>query len=328
MAESTTGLPLSGVPFFGTGVTNGIPVNRSNAGYKTIGGIVDPNDSNNDDLIPYFGSVVSRDPTAAPGLFALGKPAGYVESGVLVFDASVAQNDPAKSNYVLTGLPTTVLYEGTVQLDDWTTTQSGAIQPIPGAVVIYRALGTGTGSAPRGAIEFLPAGTLESAIPTGWAAFPGYVVEVTEYGQAKIECNFNTGEASVPVSPQLFTATLTAAAAATPVPVIPAASVGAGKKIYVTDVILTVNGATAWTDVTATVVNLQDTADTPVVLSTYAKAGLTGNATLGTLGSNITPGTPLRTGVGLTTAKGLDIAADANFAAGSNIIVTVVAFIQ
>lgn len=328
MAESTTGLPLSGVPFFGTGVTNGIPVNRSNAGYKTIGGIVDPNDDANDDLVPYFGSVVSRDPTAAPGLFAIGKPAGYIASGILVFDASVAQNDPAKANYVLTGLPTTVLYEGTVQLTEWTSTQSGAIDPIPGAVVIYRALGTGSGAAPRGAIEFLPAGTLASAVPTGWEALPGYVVEVTEYGQVKIEVNFSTGVAGVPVSPQIFTATLTAAAAATPVHVIPDASVGAGKKVYVTQVILTVNGATAWTDVSATVVNLQDTAVSPVLLSTYAKAGLTANATLGLLGSNITPAAALRTGAGLTTAKGLDIAADANFAAGSNIVVTVVAFIQ
>lgn len=325
--ESTSGLPLTGVPFFGSGVTNGIPVNRSNAGYKTIGGIVDPNDSNNDDLTPNYGYVVSRLPSAEPGLFALGDPSGYVPSGVLVFDASVAQNDPAKSGYVLTGLPTTVLYEGTFQLNEWTKTQSGAIDPIPGADIIYRALSTGTGSAGVGQIEFLPAGTLSSGLPTGWKAFPGYVVEVTEFGQVKIECNFDTGEIGFPsTTPQIFTAILTSAAAATPVHLIPVGSVPTGKKIYISSMLMNVNGATAWTDTTGTKVLLQDTAAVEALEA--AKAQLTGNAALSLVSAGITLKNPILQGIGLTVNDGLDIVADHNFAAGSDLYVTVTAYIK
>lgn len=118
-------------------------------------------------------------------------------------------------------------------------------------------------------------------------------------------------------------ATLTAAAAGTAVHVVPEADVPAGKKILPIDVVLNVSGGTAWTDATATIVKLQDTAGTPVVVATYAKAGLTANAVLGKIGANITTGVPIKTGVGLTAGKGLDIVSDANFGAGSDIIVSV-----
>lgn len=119
------------------------------------------------------------------------------------------------------------------------------------------------------------------------------------------------------------TGVLTAAAAATPVHVIPAASVPAGKKFYPLGMILSVDGATAWTDVTATVVKLQDTAGSPVAAVSVAKAQLTGNAVLGFFSTGVTLQTPVRTGVGMTAAKGLDVAGDANFAAGSDMSVTV-----
>lgn len=117
-------------------------------------------------------------------------------------------------------------------------------------------------------------------------------------------------------------ASLTAAAAATPVAVIPAAQVPAGKKFYLLGFLLSVGGATAWTDATATVVKLQDTNGTPVVAASIAKAQLTGNAQLGMLSTGVTLGTDVRTGVGLTAAKGLNIVGDAVFAAGSTITVT------
>jgi hypothetical protein len=123
-------------------------------------------------------------------------------------------------------------------------------------------------------------------------------------------------------TPFNVTANLTSAAAATPVHILPAASVTAGKKAYVTAVFLSVGGGTAWTDVTATAVMLQDTAGTPIVGATWLKALLTGNAT---------PLTPSSFGsamaTGFTAAKGLDIAADANFAAGSTITVRVFGYI-
>ncbi len=116
--------------------------------------------------------------------------------------------------------------------------------------------------------------------------------------------------------------TLTAAAAATPVAVIPAAQVPAGKKFYLLGFLLSVGGTTAWTDATATVVKLQDSNGTPVVAASIAKAQLTSQAQLGMLSTGVTLGTEVRTGVGLTAAKGLNIVGDAVFAAGSDITVT------
>lgn len=119
------------------------------------------------------------------------------------------------------------------------------------------------------------------------------------------------------------TGVLTAAAAATPVHVIPAAKIAAGKKFYPLGMILSVGGATAWTDSTATVVKLQDTAASPVAAVSVAKAQLTANAVLGFPSTGVTLQTPVRTGVGMTAAKGIDVVGDAVFAAGSDISVTV-----
>jgi hypothetical protein len=116
------------------------------------------------------------------------------------------------------------------------------------------------------------------------------------------------------------TVTLTSAAAGTPVNVVPAASVGASQKVYITAVFLKVGGATAWTDSTGTKVQLQDTAGTPLVGMTWLKALLTGNAVL----SNAQASTILVSMVdGFTVGKGLDFVADHDFAAGSTITITV-----
>jgi len=123
-------------------------------------------------------------------------------------------------------------------------------------------------------------------------------------------------------------ANLTAAAAGTAVHVIPAAQVPAGKKFYLLGFLLSVGGTTAWTDTTATVVKLQDTAASPVVAASVAKAQLTSQAQLGLLSTGVTLGTEVRTGVGLTAAKGLDVVGDAVFAAGSTITVTAFGIIK
>lgn len=139
----------------------------------------------------------------------------------------------------------------------------------------------------------------------------------------------NVTPAKLSVVPFVRTAQLTAAAAAaTPVHVLTAADVGAGRKAFVTGMLLNVGGATAWTDDTGTVVALQDTADTPVNLLSAAKAQLTGNANLGLLSTGVTLGAPILTGVGATAAKGIDIVADDDFTAGSTINVTVFGFIS
>lgn len=122
------------------------------------------------------------------------------------------------------------------------------------------------------------------------------------------------------------TATLTSAAAGTAVHVLTAADVGT-KTAYIMGAILKVDGATAWTDSTGTIVKIQDTADTPVVGLTYAKAQLTGNAVLVPGMTGVTIGDPVAEGSGFTAAKGLDIIADANFAAGDNIKITIFGYL-
>ena len=122
------------------------------------------------------------------------------------------------------------------------------------------------------------------------------------------------------------TATLTAAGAGTAVHILTDAEVGS-KKAYVTGAILKVDGATAWTDSTGTIVKVQDTNGAPVVGLTYAKAQLTGNAILVLGSTGVTIGDAVAEGSGFTAAKGLDIIADANFAAGDSIKITVFGFI-
>lgn len=124
--------------------------------------------------------------------------------------------------------------------------------------------------------------------------------------------------------PFFKTATLTSTAAGTAVSIVDASDVPDGKSIHIVDVVLAVDGSTAWTDDTATVVKIQDTADTPVVALTYAKAGLTANAVLGKIDTNITDGDDIITGAGLTADEGLEIVGDADFTAGSDIVVSVV----
>lgn len=147
---------------------------------------------------------------------------------------------------------------------------------------------------------------------------------VTIGNQSGTNTGDETGESGKPFRK---TVTLTAAAAATPVNVLLAATVGAGKKAYVSQILLKVDGATAWEDETATIVTIQDTADVPVVGATFAKSALTGNAFLGLFSTGVTVDDEISEGEGFTTAKGIDIVADANFAAGSDIIVTVFGYI-
>jgi len=127
--------------------------------------------------------------------------------------------------------------------------------------------------------------------------------------------------------PFRVTGILTAAAAGTAIHVLTDAQVGAGKKAYLTGMILSVNGATPWTDVTATLVKVQDTNVSPLIGPTVPKALLIASANIGLTSLTVTLGNAVARGTGFTTAKGLDILADANFAAGSDIYVTLIGYI-
>lgn len=115
------------------------------------------------------------------------------------------------------------------------------------------------------------------------------------------------------------TATITSAAAVTPVSLLADADVPAGKKVYLQGFIARVNGATVWA--TTANVKIQDTNGTPVDFVTMAVAALTANA-------RVVPGTAdtvlesaYASGSGGTAAKGLRLKGDAN-GTGSDLIVT------
>ena len=126
-----------------------------------------------------------------------------------------------------------------------------------------------------------------------------------------------TSEAGIPFRK---TATLTSAAAGAAVHVLTDEDVGS-KTAYLLGAILKVDGETAWTDGTGTIVKIQDTAD--MVGLTYAKEQLTDSAVLVLGSTGVTIGDAVAEGSGFTAAKGLDIIADANFAAGDNIKITI-----
>lgn len=326
--ENTADVPFSGnLPFKGSATINGEPVNRSNAGYKTFGGAcVYSGDSNNTGLTATFGVVVSTIVSGDTNLLAIGKPTGYTPRGIIMADNSVLQNEPAKASYMLQDLPVTVGYEGTFTYQAWTKTQTGAIDPVPGCQIIYRATTGGAAGCAIGALEFLPAGT---AVPTSFASFPGYVISYdTANGDCKIELNFdnNSNNETVELLPYGIpfnkTVTITSAAAATAVPILADSAVPVGKKVYITSFMGKVSGATVWA--TTATVAVQDTA--AVAGITCAVAAMTANALLGFNTANVTVAAPVSTGVGFTAAKGISLKGDAN-GTGSDFIVTVSGFI-
>jgi len=326
--ENTSGLPFTGnLPFKGSAYVNGEPVNRTNAGYKTIGGYIDSGDSNNTGLVANFGVVVSSLPANDGCLFVIGCPAGYVPRGVLAADNGVLQNEPAKSGYMLQSIPVTVQYEGTSRYASWTTTQTGSLAaPVPGCQIIYRYTTGGTAGCDIGGIEFIPSG---AALPTSFASFPGYVIEYTSQNGVAIEMNFDTSVDNETFSilalsgiPFRKTVTITSAAAATSVPILTDAQVGPGKKVYINQAIGNVNGSTGWA--TTATVAIQDTS--AVAGITYAVAGMTSNATLFPNTANVTLAAPVSQGAGFTAGKGISLKGDAN-GTGSNFVVTATGFI-
>jgi len=124
-------------------------------------------------------------------------------------------------------------------------------------------------------------------------------------------------------------AQLVSTAAGTAVHIIPAASVSAGKKVYITGFRLSVYGATAWTGGTGSLINIQDTATIPIVAFRVNAAGLLGNAVIDSFAdANVDCFETLLKNIGLTAAKGVDIVADANFGAGSTAYISLIGYIK
>lgn len=126
----------------------------------------------------------------------------------------------------------------------------------------------------------------------------------------------------------ISTATLTSALATTPVSIVADVDVTGTEKVYITDVLVRVNGADAWVG-TGTVVIIRDRNGAPVTAVSLAKAQLTGNTTLFKHSTGVTLGSNILLGTGLTAAKGIELVADGTFeTSGSDLVVTVVGYIK
>lgn len=131
-----------------------------------------------------------------------------------------------------------------------------------------------------------------------------------------------TTEVGVPFT---ATATITSAAAATAVTLIPDSAVPPGKKVYVTGFVGKVNGATLWA--TTASVKIQDSNGTPVDYFTMLVAALTANAEVRPGTTNVTSEAAYNLGTGGTAAKGLRLKGNAN-GTGSSLVVTVTGYIK
>ncbi len=116
------------------------------------------------------------------------------------------------------------------------------------------------------------------------------------------------------------TCTITSAAAATAVPCLADVSIPTGKKAYLTNFLMKVNGATAWA--TTATCSIQDNASSPLSFVQVPVAALTANAVVGPHTANLVLGNAYALGTGSTVKKGLSVKCDA-VGTGSDLVVTV-----
>lgn len=163
-------LSFSAPYYKGSGIPNGIPAYIPGDGMFTLGGYQAMTDTGGD---AKFGYAVSSNPAGNDGEFWMGIPNGYILRGFVKYDAGVAMNDPAKPDYMLVGVPMTVLYQGALWYYTWNTTLVGAGAPLIGSVIV---INNSTGE-----IEFLPAGTTSSMVPATWTVLSSSEASVKSY---------------------------------------------------------------------------------------------------------------------------------------------------
>jgi len=162
---------FSSVLFEGGGLPNGIPADLS-GGLYTLGGFQNVNDSGGQ---ANFGDLVSSNPNDASGdgSFYVGIPTGYQIRGIVMYDAGIAMNDPAKPNYFLQGAPVTVLYRGALLFYGADTTIIGSgIPNISDVVCVQNSTGV---------LDFMPPGTTQAQVPTGWTVLSQTQARVKSY---------------------------------------------------------------------------------------------------------------------------------------------------
>lgn len=129
----------------------------------------------------------------------------------------------------------------------------------------------------------------------------------------------NISAVDIPSYAGISTATLTSAAAATPVNILPDSAVPAGKKVYISNYYATVSGGTDWA--TTTSVTIEDTAG--VDFSVLTASALDANEVHGPFSDSATLAAAMKLGTGGTAAKGIQVVGNAN-GTGSDLVVTVV----
>jgi hypothetical protein len=134
---------------------------------------------------------------------------------------------------------------------------------------------------------------------------------------------FENANAMYSMRPFKKTVTLSASSAATAVTLVD--GVNQNETVYISGMILKVDGATAWTDATGTIVKIQDSSS--VVGITIPKALLVGNAILYLHSTSVVPGDAITEGTGFTMGSRVEILADDDFTAGSDIKCTLFGYI-
>lgn len=137
------------------------------------------------------------------------------------------------------------------------------------------------------------------------------------------EALFENANAMYSMRPFKKTVTFSAASAGTAVTVVD--GVNQNETVYVYGMILKVDGATAWTDATGTIVKIQDS--NSVIGVTIPKALLVGNAVLYLHSASVVVGDAITEGSGFTMGSNVNIVADDDFTAGSDIKCTLFGFI-
>ncbi len=170
-----TGLPFTSVGYKGGANQNGIPVVSQGQAPNAMGGILSTSNTETGSSFG-FGAVMSR-LAAAPNEFYYGLPTSGIVAGVLQFDPSIAQNDPAHPNYPLLGQPCTIIFDGNATYYGWAKTVTGAIDPIPGCKIVFKNT--------TGEIQFIPS---SGSADSGWTVLAGgFVVNPDELGFTGVE---------------------------------------------------------------------------------------------------------------------------------------------
>lgn len=162
------------VEFKGSQAINGVPGNLEGSirMIETKGGFISTSNTNGTAI---FGVMMSVNPAGDPQALYVGLPNGYVFVGPLLNEQGIRENDPAKPNWIINGMPATVVLAGTLWYPSWAKTLAAAIDPVVGCLVVAKDA--------DGTIEFQTAG---ASIPAASHKVNAAVVDVDTLGNGAL----------------------------------------------------------------------------------------------------------------------------------------------